>query len=51
MIGDDITVTITGVHGTQVRIGIQAPRDVAVNREEIHERIELAKAGLASGNR
>lgn len=40
MIGDEVTVTILGVKVNQVRIGISAPKHVAVNREEIHERIQ-----------
>jgi len=37
-IGDDIEITVMAVNGTQVRIGIKAPRDIAVDREEIAER-------------
>jgi carbon storage regulator len=39
MIGDEVTITLLGIHGNQVRVGINAPRNVQVHREEIYQRI------------
>ena len=44
MIGDDVTITVLGVKGNQVSIGVNAPKEVAVHREEILNRIEEAAA-------
>jgi carbon storage regulator len=45
MIGNDVTVTILGVKGNQVRVGINAPKTIAVHREEIYERIKREQEG------
>ncbi|HEU4627278.1 MAG TPA: carbon storage regulator CsrA [Steroidobacteraceae bacterium] len=49
MIGNDVTVTVLGVKGNQVRVGINAPKNVAVHREEIYERIKREQQGEPSG--
>lgn len=45
MIGEDVTITVLGVKGNQVRVGINAPKNVAVHREEIYQRIKLERQG------
>lgn len=43
MIGDDVSMTILGVKGNQVRVGVNAPKEVSVHREEIYMRIQAEK--------
>ena len=47
MIGNDVTVTMLGVKGNQVRLGVNAPKDVSVHREEIYARIKNEKETAA----
>jgi carbon storage regulator len=50
MIGNDVTVTILGVKGNQVRVGINAPKTVAVHREEIYDRIKREQEGTGDND-
>ena len=51
VIGGDVTVTVLGVKGNQARLGVNAPRDIAVHREEIHERIKREQAAVEAERR
>jgi carbon storage regulator len=51
MIGDEVTVTVLGVKGNQVRIGVNAPKEVSVHREEIYERIKKEQSETTGSDR
>ena len=44
MVGDEITVTVLGIKGNQIRLGVNAPKDISVHREEIYQKIQVEKS-------
>lgn len=50
MVGDEVSMTVLGVKGNQVRIGVNAPKEIAVHREEIYLRIKKEQEEAAAGN-
>lgn len=49
MVGDEVSITVLGVKGNQVRLGVNAPKTIAVHREEIYARIQQEKEGGDKG--
>lgn len=50
LIGDDISITVLSVRGNQVKLGVQAPKEVSVHREEIHQRIKQTQDESSNGS-